>query len=77
MKERFIPDSPSNYFTKEETATDIDGDEMCPVCGCCSLVEAVVVPGSIFEQAEQILSGASPDKRLVCAGGCTKDQRHK
>ena len=74
---RFIFESDPNHFEKEETAADMEGEEMCPVCGCCTLVEAEVIPGSIFAQAEQVLAGKSPDKRLVCAGGCTRDQRHK
>jgi hypothetical protein len=73
---RSIHEFDSDYFEKEETAIYIDGEEVCPVCGCCSLVEADVVPGSIFDQANQILSGKSPDKRLVCAGGCTRERRH-
>jgi hypothetical protein len=73
---RSIHESDPSYFEKEETATDINGEELCPVCGCCSLVEADVAPGSIFTQAEQILSGKSPDKRLVCAGGCMRDKKH-
>jgi hypothetical protein len=73
---RSIHEFDSDYFEKEEAATDIDGEELCPVCRCCNLVEANVVPGSIFDQADQFLSGKSPDKRLVCASGCTRGRRH-
>ena len=50
---RSIHESDTNWFDKDESATDIDGSEMCPVRGCCSLVEAEVTVGSIFEQADQ------------------------
>lgn len=72
---RYIHESDAEYFEKEEAAIDANGEELCPVCGCCSLVEAEVVP-SIFAQLEQIKSGKPPDKRLVCNGGCVRDRRH-
>ena len=72
---RSIHESDPNHFDKDEAAIDIDGEELCPICGCCSLVKADVVH-DIFTEADLWRSGKEREKRLVCAGGCTKDQRH-
>jgi hypothetical protein len=45
---RNIHESNPNWFENEEAASEVGEDGLCPVCGCCSLVEAEVMPGSIF-----------------------------
>lgn len=73
---RFIHETSSDWFAPHEAVTDFEGDELCPVCRCCSLVEAEVTPLSIFAQAEAIIAGKLPEYRLVCEGGCEKTKRH-
>jgi hypothetical protein len=69
-------ESDPNWFEKEEAAID-GADELCPICGCCSLVKAEVVSDSIFAQAEQFQSGTPAGRHLVCASGCKKGQPHR
>ena len=73
---KYIHEDDPNYFTKDDAAIDFEGNEVCPICGCCSLVTAEVV-ASIFAQAAAIMgAGTPPEYRLVCEGGCSKTQRH-
>jgi hypothetical protein len=74
---KYILESDPNWFEKEEAAIDSQGNELCPICCCCLLVEAEVVSGSIFVQVEQFQSGRTPERRLVCASGCKKGQPHR
>jgi hypothetical protein len=73
---RFILETSPDWFAPPEAVTDFEGNELCPVCGCCSLVAAEVMSHSIFAQAEAILAGKPPEHRLVCEGGCEKTKRH-
>jgi hypothetical protein len=73
---KHIFESDPNWFEKEEAAIDA-GDEVCPVCGCCSLVEAEIVPDSIFDQIRQFQSGTPAERHMVCASGCKKGQPHR
>jgi hypothetical protein len=53
------------------------GEEVCPVCKCHSVEEAIVVSG-LFEWAALHTDKSKPFKTgLVCKGGCTRDQKHK
>ena len=74
---KYIFESDPNWFEKEEAAIDIEGNELCPICCCCLLVEAEVVSGSIFVQVEQFQSGTPAERHLVCASGCKKGQPHR
>ncbi len=74
---KYIFESDPNWFEKEDAAIDIEGNELCPICCCCLLVEAEVVSGSIFVQVEQFQSGTPAERRLVCASGCKKGQSHR
>jgi len=74
---KYIFESDPNWFEKEEAAIDIEGNELCPICGCCLLVEAEVVSGSIFAQVDQFQSGTPAERHLVCASDCKKGQPHR
>jgi hypothetical protein len=74
---KYISESDPNWFEKEEAAIDIEGNELCPICCCCLLVEAELVPGSIFTWAAQFQTGTPAERHLVCASGCKKGQRHR
>ena len=69
---KYIFKSDPNWFEKEEAAIDIEGNELRPICCCCSLVEAEVVSSSIFAQVEQFRSDTPAERHLVCASGCQK-----
>jgi hypothetical protein len=73
---KYIGESDPNWFEKAEAAID-GADEICPICGCCSLVEAEVVSSSIFAQVEQFQSGTPAERHLVCASGCKKGHPHR
>jgi hypothetical protein len=73
--------SNTDWFTEEEVGIDLNGSELCPVCGCCSVKQAVVVPDfdSIFEEAAYRASGKiekTKEFRLVCRSRCRRGQPH-
>jgi hypothetical protein len=76
--------TPSNkFFDLADGITDElnGGSVLCPVCGCCSLKQTPQYSPSVFTQAEMILKGErwtlkEEDMVWVCAGGCTKTERH-
>ena len=53
-----------DVFDEDEGATDSNGTLLCPICGCCQLV-----------QAEAKYLRGEP-YGLVCKTGCTKLKRH-
>jgi hypothetical protein len=75
---RTILESDPNWFTEDEYAEDSNGFRYCIVCGCCPLEYAEVVKGyiSLFEWAEKYNPYDVIEKRLVCSGGCTRNEKH-
>lgn len=74
---KYILESDPNWFEKEDAAIDIEGNELCPICCCCLLVEAEVVSGPIFAQVNVFQSGTLAERHLVCASRGKKGQPHR
>ena len=55
---------PANRFRTEDALTDPEGNQLCPVFGCCSLRKARMMP-------------AYGPYYLVCPSGCTRKLRHR
>ena len=73
--------SSDELFDLEDGIIDETGSVLCPVCHCCSLNQIPQFLPSVFTQAEMILKGEEwipkqEDMVWVCAGGCTKTERH-
>ena len=54
---------PANRFRREDATVDLEGNEVCPVCGCCSLVKA--------KSARRYFP-----YYMFCRGRCTRERRH-
>jgi len=57
------------------------GDLLCPICRCCTLKQILKSWPSLMTQAVMLEQGREwtpkPENMgWVCAGGCTKTQRH-
>jgi hypothetical protein len=70
------------YFEPEDGLVDpVNGDVLCPMCGCCSLKQVLSSAPSILTQAAMWERGEewTPKEEnmgWVCTRGCTKTQRH-
>jgi hypothetical protein len=71
-----------DWFKEEEVYIDSNGSMICPVCGCCGVVRAVVTPDfdGIFAEIDYWNSGEGERLkrfRLICWSRCGSKQPHR
>jgi hypothetical protein len=59
-----LSEGSEDFFEPEEGLVDSNGTLLCPVCGCCQLVNAVPK------------RRAGEPYGLVCRSGCSKTKKH-
>ena len=73
---RYVFDYEEQFFEKDDGLIGPDGEIFCPVCSCCTLELATVIPCSVFVQVDIQLGITKSESRLVCSGGCVRTQKH-
>ena len=76
MRSRYTSDREELFFDKDDGLIGQEGELLCPVCRCCTLELATVIPRSVFAQADIELGLKKSELRFVCSGGCVRTQIH-
>jgi len=74
---RYVSDNEEWFFETDDGLIGQDGKIFCPVCSCCTLELATVVPHSVFAQTDIELGIKKSERRLVCSGGCDRTHKHE